>query len=34
MMMSDELEKHHLRQQVADALLWYSREFKANFDMR
>lgn len=34
MMMSDELEKQQLRQQVADALLWFSREFKANFDMQ
>ncbi|ARZ02387.1 chondroitin ABC lyase [Yersinia ruckeri] len=33
MLMSHELDKHQLRQQVADALLWYSREFKANFDM-
>ena len=33
MMMSDTLTKHELRQPVFDALLWYSREFKANFDM-
>ncbi len=33
MLMANELDKHQLRQPVSDALLWYSREFKANFDM-
>lgn len=33
MLMSDVLTEHALRQPVYDALLWYSREFKANFDM-
>lgn len=33
MLMSDVLTEAELRQPVFDALLWYSREFKANFDM-
>lgn len=33
MLMSDVLTEHQLRKPVYDALVWYSREFKANFDM-
>ncbi len=33
MLMSDVLAENQLRQPVFDALLWYSREFKANFEM-
>ncbi len=33
MLMSDVLTEHQLRKPIFDALLWYSREFKANFDM-
>lgn len=33
MLMSDVLTEAELRQPIFDALLWYSREFKANFDM-
>lgn len=33
MLMSDVLTEHELRKPTFDALLWYSREFKANFDM-
>lgn len=33
MLMSDVLTEHNLRQPIYDSLLWYSREFKANFDM-
>lgn len=34
MLMSDVLTEHELRKPIFDALLWYSREFKANFDMK
>ncbi|MGF1776737.1 chondroitinase family polysaccharide lyase [Vibrio nomapromontoriensis] len=33
MLMSDVLAEQELQQPIFDALLWYSREFKANFDM-
>lgn len=33
MLMSEVLTEAELRQPIFDALLWYSREFKANFDM-
>ncbi|TCJ95858.1 chondroitin-sulfate-ABC endolyase/exolyase [Volucribacter psittacicida] len=32
-LMRDVLEQAQLKQTVADALLWYAREFKASFDM-